>query len=251
MQIRFLGTGTSTGVPQIGCKCEVCTSANVHDRRLRSSVLISDEKQHVLIDCGPDFRQQALLYGIEQLDGVLLTHEHYDHVGGLDDIRPLGNVPIFAEQRVLEAIKRTMPYCFGEHVYPGAPRISLYPVFEGHNFSLKNWWIEPLRVMHAKLPIMGYRIGKMAYLTDVKSISEQTIQQLHDLDVLVINALQLMEHPAHISLPEAIIIAEQIKAKRTYFTHFSHRIGLHQATESTLPENIFLAYDGLQITVNE
>lgn len=249
MTLTFLGTGTSTGVPQIGCPCEVCRSADARDKRLRSSVLISYGNTNILIDCGPDFRQQALRAGISHLDAVLITHEHYDHLGGMDDVRPFGDMPVFAEQRVLNAITRNLPYCFGKHIYPGAPRISLHPIESGQAFQLGTLPILPVRVMHAKLPILGFRIGKLGYLTDVKTISDQTIQQMQGLDVLVINGLQQKPHPSHLSIGEAVAIAEQIQAAQTYFTHFSHKIGLHTALEATLPANMYPAYDNLKIEI--
>ncbi len=247
--ISFLGTGTSTGVPQIGCSCEVCRSADPKDKRLRSSILVSCENTRILIDCGPDFRQQALQTGISHLDAVLITHEHYDHLSGMDDIRPFGNVPVFAEQRVLDTIVRNLPYCFGKHVYPGAPRISLHPIEAGKTFHIGTLPILPLRVMHGQLPILGFRIGQMAYLTDVKTISDQTIQQIQDLNVLIINGLQQKPHPSHLSIEEAVGIAGQVGAKHTYFTHFSHKIGLHAALEHNLPANMRPAYDGMKIEI--
>ena len=249
MTLTFLGTGTSTGVPQIGCPCEVCRSADARDKRLRSSVLISYGNTNILIDCGPDFRQQALRAGISHLEAVLITHEHYDHLGGMDDVRPFGDMPVFAEQRVLDTITRNLPYCFGEHIYPGAPRISLHPIEPGQAFQLGALPILPVRVMHAKLPILGFRIGKLGYLTDVKTISDQTIQQMQGLDVLIINGLQQKPHPSHLSIGEAIAIAEKIQAEQTYFTHFSHRIGLHTELEATLPANMYPAYDNLKIEI--
>ena len=169
MELLFLGTGTSTGVPQIGCKCDVCTSGNPKDNRLRASVLISDQENRFLIDCGPDLRQQLINYGIDNLTGILLTHEHYDHIGGLDDVRPLGGVNVFAEKKVLNVIKRNMPYCFVENRYPGVPTINLNEISED-TFNFHNQEIQPIRIMHAALPILGFRFGKIAYLTDVKTI---------------------------------------------------------------------------------
>lgn len=245
--ITILGTGTSTGVPQIGCPCEVCHSSDPRDKRLRSSILVSCGNTNILVDCGPDFRQQALRANISHLDAVLITHEHYDHLGGMDDVRPFGDMPVFAEQRVLDTIKRNLPYCFGEHVYPGAPRISLHPIEPGQTFRVGQLSILPVRVMHARLPILGFRIGRTGYLTDVKTISDQTIQQMQGLDVLIINGLQQSPHPSHLSIGEAVIVAEKIKAKRTYFTHFSHKIGLHATLEHILPSGMQPAFDNMQI----
>ena len=251
MKIRFLGTGTSTGVPQIGCECDVCKSVNPKDKRLRCSVLLSDDTQQVLIDCGPDFRQQAIDAEIKHLDAILISHEHYDHVGGLDDIRPLGDAHVYAEKRVLTAIRRNMPYCFTENKYPGVPVVNLNEITATEDFKVGKWQVVPLRVMHGKLPILGYRIGKLAYLTDVKEISEEVINQLSDLDVLVLNALRQEPHPSHMSVSEAVELGKKINAKQVYFTHFSHRIGLHEVTDLTLPEKFHLAYDHLVVNVGQ
>jgi phosphoribosyl 1,2-cyclic phosphate phosphodiesterase len=248
LKISFLGTGTSTGVPQIGCKCKVCQSADERDNRLRASVLIERGKDRILIDAGPDLRAQLLKAGVNGLTGVLITHEHYDHVGGLDDIRPLGETAIYAEKRVLEHIRKVMPYCFAEKLYPGVPRIVLCPV-EKSVFRVGDTAVQPFRVFHAKLPVLGYRIDNVAYITDLKTIPDSSLEQLAGLDVLVLNALRIDEHISHISLSEAIELALKIGAKRTYFTHFSHDLGLHAEVQKKLPENIFLAWDGLILEV--
>ncbi|MBR1631921.1 MAG: MBL fold metallo-hydrolase, partial [Paludibacteraceae bacterium] len=178
MRITFLGTGTSVGVPFIGCKCEVCQSTDPHDQRLRASVLIEDETTRIVIDCGPDFRAQALRQDIDHLDAIIITHEHYDHLGGLDDVRPLGSLPIYAERRVLQSIRRNLHYCFGTHHYPGSPQLQLRQVIPNHQIRIGSFSITPLRIMHGHLPIIGYRIGDMAYLTDVKTIPADTLRQL-------------------------------------------------------------------------
>ena len=243
----FLGTGTSTGVPQIGCKCEVCRSANPKDKRLRASVLITAGETSILIDCGPDFRQQMLANGIDSLSAIVLSHEHYDHVGGLDDIRPLGNMDIYAEKRVLKAVRRVMPYCFEENLYPGVPKIRLHEISENEEFRVGEIHIKPIRVMHQKLPILGFRIGNTAYLTDVKTINESVFEQLYGLDVLVLNALREREHISHLTLNEALQIVEKLKPKKAYFTHIGHEMGLHDEVNKRLPEGVELAYDGLKI----
>ncbi|MFA5047195.1 MAG: MBL fold metallo-hydrolase [Paludibacter sp.] len=246
MKILFLGTGTSTGIPQIGCRCKVCRSTDKKDNRLRASVLITEGTTQILIDCGPDLRQQLLTHGVNRLSAILLTHEHYDHVGGLDDVRPLGEAQLYAEKKVLNVIQRNMPYCFGENTYPGVPRIHLHQIDE-KEFQIENIKVQPIRVMHAKLPILGYRFGNIAYLTDVKTIEDNAIEQLQNLDVLVLNALRINEHISHLSLKEAIGMAKKIGARETYFTHMSHDMGLHDEVNQILPDHIQLAYDGLKI----
>jgi phosphoribosyl 1,2-cyclic phosphate phosphodiesterase len=246
MDLLFLGTGTSTGVPQIGCNCRTCTSANIKDKRLRASVLITNGLTRLLIDCGPDLRQQLITNRIYKLTGILLTHDHYDHVGGLDDVRPLGEAQVYAEKRVINIVKRNMPYCFGDNRYPGVPTIHLHEIDE-NSFEIENTTIQPIRIMHAKLPILGFRINNIAYLTDVKTIDDKAIEQLQNLDVLVLNALRINDHISHLSLSEALEIAAKIAAKKTYFTHISHDLGLHDEINCILPSNIQLAYDGMII----
>jgi len=248
MDLLFLGTGTSTGVPQIGCQCKICKSTDNKDKRLRVSVLLTEGNTKILIDCGPDLRQQLLTNNIDSLSAILLTHEHYDHIGGLDDVRPLGETQLYAEKRVLSVIQRNMPYCFAEIKYPGVPRIHLHEISET-DFFIEDVRVIPIRIMHAKLPILGFRVGKLAYLTDVKTINERSIEKLHGLDVLVINALRINPHISHLSLNEAIEIAQKIGAHRTYFTHMSHDIGLNAEVNRSLPDNIQLAYDGLKLSI--
>ncbi len=246
MKITFLGTGTSTGVPQIGCKCKVCQSAHPHDKRLRASAMIEVENKRIVIDAGPDFRAQMLQHKVDSIDAILITHEHYDHVGGIDDVRPFGLVDIYAEQRVLNQIRTVMPYCFSTSRYPGVPRIELHTIDE-NAFDIEGLQIQPIRIMHAQLPILGYRIANFAYITDLKTIPESSIAQLQNLDVLVLNALRIEQHISHINLDEAIALAQKIGARRTYFIHFSHDLGLHSDVERSLPDNIFLSYDGLSL----
>lgn len=248
MNLLFLGTGTSTGVPQIGCKCSVCSSSDIKDKRLRASVLITEGENRILIDCGPDLRQQLITHKIDYLTAILLTHEHYDHVGGLDDVRPLGEAQLYAEKNVLNIIQRNMPYCFGDNKYPGVPTIHLHEINE-NRFTVNDIQIQPIRIMHARLPIFGYRIGKIAYLTDVKTIDEKSIEQLTNLDILILNALRPTKHISHLSLDEALQLAEKIGARETYFTHMSHDMGLHKQINQLLPEHVHFSYDGLHLCI--
>lgn len=246
--VTFLGTGTSTGVPQIGCKCKVCSSENPKDKRLRSSVLIQTDDTNILIDAGPDMRQQLLRQQVSHIEGILITHEHYDHIGGLDDIRPLGETSIFCEHKVAQRIYQMMHYSFAEKKYPGVPKIEMIEISED-DFFLNNIRISPIRVLHAQLPILGYRIGNFAYLTDVKTIPDTSFDKLKGLKTLVINALRHEEHIAHLSLQDALEIAKKINAENTYFTHFSHDLGLHNEISKQLPEKIYLSYDNLSINL--
>lgn len=209
--------------------------------------MIENDSDIIIIDAGPDFRQQMLENPVKNISGILLTHEHYDHTGGLDDVRPFGNVNIFAEKHVLDIVKRNMPYCFGENRYPGTPKLQLNEI-STTKFQAGHTTIQPVRVMHAKLPILGFRIANIAYLTDVKTISEESIKQLQGLDVLILNALRQAEHIAHLNLHEAIDLARRINAKKTFFTHLSHDMGKHEIVSLNLPENFYLSYDGLVIS---
>lgn len=248
MKITFLGTGTSTGIPQIGCDCETCMSPDPKDKRLRASVLIEEGDTGILIDSGPDMRQQLLQHNIRRIAGLLITHEHYDHLGGLDDVRPLGEVIVYAEKNVAKVIRQNMSYCFADNKYPGVPAIKLHEI-DLQPFTINGLNIVPVRIMHARLPILGFRIENMAYITDLKSISEEELNKLQGLDVLILNALRIKPHISHICLSEAIELALKIGAKRTYFTHFSHHIGKHDLVQAMLPQNMYISYDDLVVEI--
>lgn len=250
MKVKFLGTGTSTGIPEIGCECEICRSEDKRDKRLRSSVLITINDKHILIDCGPDFRQQLLQEQFAKIDGLLLTHEHYDHVGGLDDLRPysrFGDVEIYTKERVGRILKERIPYCFAETKYPGVPNLNLNLLKDDSPFYVEGIEIVPIQLMHYKLSIFGYRIGNFAYLTDLKSIPDEEYKKLEGLDVLVMNALRIKEHISHQTLDEALENVKRIAPRKAYLIHMSHQIGLHAEVEKSLPDNVHLSYDELEI----
>ena len=258
MKITVLGSGTSTGVPQVGCTCPVCTSTDPHDKRLRCSGLIETQGVRILIDCAPDFREQSLrLPDFQPIDGVLITHEHYDHVGGLDDLRPFchfRDVPVYAEQYTADRLKTRIPYCFAEHPYPGVPRIPLaevepYVPFKVTGGAGQEVEVVPLRVIHGRLPILGFRIGKMAWITDMTEMPAETYACLEGLDCLFMNALRLTPHPTHQSFSQALEQVERIRPRKAYFIHASHQLGMHAEVEATLPPHVRLAYDGLTVEI--
>lgn len=253
MKLKFLGTGTSQGVPVIGCTCKVCTSENYKDKRFRASVMVTtDAGKKILIDCGPDFRQQMLINQENHIDITLITHEHNDHVIGLDDMRPLifktrKNMPIYCYERVgLEIINR-FPYAFADIKYPGAPAFDLH-IIENKTFSVFDAQIIPIEVDHHKIKIFGYKFKNLAYITDASFISEEEKQKLKNLDVLILNCIRKEDpHPAHFILPDVIKLFEELQPKKLYLTHISHHFGVHEIEEKQLPEGIHLAYDGLEL----
>ncbi|PZX50583.1 MBL fold metallo-hydrolase [Algoriphagus chordae] len=254
MKVTFLGTGTSQGVPVIGCTCSVCKSLDFRDKRFRSSVHIQIGKLSLVIDTGPDFRSQILRAGISSLDAVLFTHEHKDHTAGLDDIRPFNfmqqkDMPVFGKYQVIEQIKREFSYIFTGKRYPGVPMVETIEIDE-NQFVIEGITITPIPVMHYKLPILGFRIGDFTYITDANYISEESLKLIEGTEVLVLNALQKKPHISHFTLDEAVAMAKKIGAKETYFTHISHRLGLQDSIDRELPEGIALAYDGLQLTLD-
>lgn len=254
LKVTLLGTGTSGGVPSLGCHCPVCRSINPKDKRLRSVCLLETATTRILIDCGPDIRQQMMHIPFQRLDGILLTHVHYDHVGGLDDLRPFctfGDINIYADYHTTSTLRQTMPYCFEKNLYPGVPHISLHNIKAHKQIQIGDIPILPITVMHDNLPILGFRFGKFAYITDMKSINDAELEYLTDLDVLVVNALRFQkEHHSHMLVKDAIAFAKKIGANHTYLTHCSHGIGLYEESPKQLPQNVELAYDGLAFNVS-
>ena len=259
-KITFLGTGTSQGIPMIGCTCKVCKSADPRDNRLRTSALVEHNGFRILIDCGPDFRQQMLRQNISDLDAVILTHQHKDHTGGMDDIRAFNYFrkaafPIYAEPNVQESLKMEYSYAFAEHKYPGVPDYTLHTIGEepftitkslpdGTEASIE---ITPIRVYHYRLPILGFRIGNMAYITDGSSIPATEFDKLQGVELFIINTVRKEKHISHFSLPEALEVVNRVGAPRNYLTHLSHQIGTHKELEAILPPNVKPAYDTLEL----
>lgn len=254
MKITFLGTGTSQGVPVIACACKVCSSNDTKDERFRSSVLVEINDKAIVIDTGPDFRSQMLANNVQRLDAVLFTHEHKDHVAGLDDIRPFNfkqqaPISVYASERVEQAIKREYHYIFADKKYPGIPEISLERIDLNPFFISENIRIVPIEVKHYLMPVLGFRINNFTYITDAKTIDSKEIEKIKGTEVLVINALRIESHPAHFNLDEALQFIDLIKPQKAYLTHISHLFGTHEEINQMLPENVFVSYDGLRIDI--
>lgn len=252
MKVYFLGTGTSQGIPVIGSKHSVCMSSDPKDKRLRVSVWIHTTDFSIVIDCGPDFRQQMLMSNCQQVDAILFTHEHADHTAGLDDIRPFyfaqGAIPLYAHERVLQNLAKRFDYIFeNENKYPGAPSVLPIEVKENQSFTIKEKIIEPITALHGDLQVFGYKIADFAYLTDVKQIEAKEIEKIKGIKILVINALRYETHATHFNIEEAINFIHLVQPKKAYLTHISHLMGFHEEVQQNLPKNVFLAYDNLEI----
>lgn len=255
VKITFLGTGTSQGVPVIACGCNTCLSSDLHDKRLRTSLLLETEDTTLVIDAGPDFRQQMLREHVSKLDAIILTHEHKDHIAGLDDVRAFNYksqdaIDIYSEERVQKVIKKEYSYVFSEYQYPGIPKMRLNPIPE-HGFNINNLKIIPIRVFHYRLPVYGFRVGNFAYITDANYIPEESKEKLYGVKYLVINALRKEKHISHFSLREAMDFSREISPKKTFITHISHQMGLHSEVSKELPSEIMLAFDGLSLVCDE
>ncbi len=248
----LLGTGTSQGIPVIGCDCAVCASTDVRDKRLRAALLVQSSTTNVVIDTGPDFRQQMLREGISNIDAVLLTHEHKDHIAGMDDVRPINfrykkDMPVYATEGVQTAVRREFKYAFEAAPYPGVPRFLLHTIDKNSEFTVGDISFRAIEVLHYKLPVLGFRIQNFAYVTDAKTIAKEELDKLIGVKTLIINTLHNYNHIAHLTLEEALVIIDYLKPERTYLTHLGHLCGTHSDFERLLPPNVFLAYDGLKI----
>jgi len=253
MEITLLGTGTSQGVPVIACDCGVCQSTDPYDKRLRSSVMVQQGSTRLVIDAGPDFRQQLLRENVKNLTAILLTHAHKDHIGGLDDVRSFNWVQkkamdIYAAEEVLEIVKNDFGYAFHEMKYPGVPELELHSV-DSISFPIGELIVQPIKALHHKLPVLGFRIGDFCYLTDANFVEETELAKMHGSKVLVINALRKKKHLSHFNLEEALALIAYLKPERAYLTHMSHHMGYHREIQNELPPNVFLGFDGLKIHI--
>ncbi len=259
MKLTFLGTGTSQGVPVIGCRCAVCTSADPRDRRLRTSAMVETQGRRFVIDAGPDFRYQMLRAGVRHIDAILLTHQHKDHTGGLDDVRAFNfvdypptihRVDIYAAPQVAGCVRKDFDYAFARDKYRGVPEMALHEIDVSQPFSAAGVEIVPVSGHHSdRFEVTGYRIGPLGYLTDFKTIEEPEIEKLTGVDVLVVNALRFAPHDSHFNVAEAVALIDRVRPRKAYLTHMSHEIGLHAAAESELPQGVQLAYDSLTVAI--
>lgn len=254
MKVTFLGTGTSQGIPLIACNCDVCNSTDQRDKRLRTSILVETDTHTIVVDTGPDFRQQMLNNKVEKLDAVIFTHEHKDHTAGLDDIRAFNykqrkKIPIYATERVQENLKESFAYIFSEFKYPGIPEIELNTISHSQDFNIGSLKITPILVKHLKLPVLGFRFDRVVFITDANHISDEEIEKTKGADILILNALKKEKHISHYSLDEAIAVAQKTQIPKVFFVHMSHEMGFHADINNELPENIELAFDGLVLEI--
>ena len=254
MKLTFLGTGTSQGVPVIACDCGVCLSPDIRDKRLRSSVMITINDLNYLIDCGPDFRQQMLREKIEDIRAILFTHEHKDHIAGMDDVRAFNfkhqkDMDVYCDMNVQKALFREFPYVFNDNKYPGVPEVNIHQINSNKSFNIDGNLFTPIEVMHYKLPVLGFRVNDLTYITDAKTISSKEIEKIKGTRVLVVNALRISEHISHFNLKEALSFINVVKPEVAYLTHVSHLMGRSEDVEKQLPDKVMLAYDGLQVDI--
>ena len=254
MKLTFLGTGTSQGVPVIACDCDVCLSPDIRDKRLRSSVMITINDLNYLIDCGPDFRQQMLREKIEDIRAILFTHEHKDHIAGMDDVRAFNfkhqkDMDVYCDMNVQKALLREFPYVFSDNKYPGVPEVNIHQINSNKSFNINGNLFTPIEVMHYKLPVLGFRVNDLTYITDAKTISSKEIEKIKGTRVLVVNALRISEHVSHFNLKEALSFINVVKPEVAYLTHVSHLMGRSEDVEKQLPDKVMLAYDGLQVDI--
>ena len=254
MKLTFLGTGTSQGVPVIACDCDVCLSPDIRDKRLRSSVMITINNLNYLIDCGPDFRQQMLREKIQDIRAILFTHEHKDHIAGMDDVRAFNfkhqkDMDVYCDMNVQKALFREFPYVFSDNKYPGVPEVNIHQINSNKSFNIDGNLFTPIEVMHYKLPVLGFRVNDLTYITDAKTISRKEIEKIKGTRVLVVNALRIREHISHFNLKEALSFINEVKPEVAYLTHVSHLMGRTEDVEKQLPDQVMLAYDGLQVDI--